>query len=74
MFFAVGLVSQIVHWFDRYLVDGIINLVGLVTIFSGESLKYNISGQAQFYFLSILLGVFFVCRGGFVGPFFLKYR
>ncbi len=56
--FVVGLVSQIVYWFDCYLVDGIINLVGLVTVFSGESLKYNVSGQAQFYFLSILLGVF----------------
>ncbi|MGB3695565.1 MAG: NAD(P)H-quinone oxidoreductase subunit F [Spirulinaceae cyanobacterium] len=56
--FVVGLVSQIVYWFDRYLVDGIINLVGLATVFSGESLKYNVSGQAQFYFLSILLGVF----------------
>lgn len=55
--FVVGLVSQIIYWFDRYLVDGVINLVGLATIFSGESLKYNVSGQTQFYFLSILLGV-----------------
>jgi NAD(P)H-quinone oxidoreductase subunit 5 len=55
--FVVGLVSQIIYWFDRYLVDGIINLVGLATIFSGESLKYNVSGQTQFYFLSIFLGV-----------------
>ncbi len=55
--FAVGLVSKIIYWFDRYLVDGLINLVGLATLFSGESLKYNVSGQAQFYFLSILLGV-----------------
>ncbi|MDJ0691873.1 MAG: NAD(P)H-quinone oxidoreductase subunit F [Xenococcaceae cyanobacterium MO_188.B32] len=55
--FVVGLVSKIIYWFDRYLVDGLINLVGLATIFSGESLKYNVSGQAQFYFLSILLGV-----------------
>jgi NAD(P)H-quinone oxidoreductase subunit 5 len=29
--FAVGLVSQIIYWFDRYLVDGVINLVGLAT-------------------------------------------
>ncbi|BAU62837.1 NAD(P)H dehydrogenase, subunit NdhF3 family [Stanieria sp. NIES-3757] len=55
--FVVGLVSQIIYWFDRYLVDGVINLVGLATIFSGESLKYNVSGQTQFYFLSIFLGV-----------------
>jgi NAD(P)H-quinone oxidoreductase subunit 5 len=56
--FAVGFISQIVYWFDRYLVDGVVNLFGLATIFSGESLKYNVSGQTQFYFLSILLGVF----------------
>ena len=55
--FVVGLVSKLVYWCDRYLVDGIINFVGLATIFSGESLKYNVSGQSQFYFLSILLGV-----------------
>lgn len=55
--FFVGLISQIVYWFDRYLVDGVINLVGLATVFSGQSLKYNVSGQTQFYFLSIFLGV-----------------
>ncbi|MEM9272173.1 MAG: NAD(P)H-quinone oxidoreductase subunit F [Cyanobacteria bacterium P01_F01_bin.143] len=55
--FAVGLVSRLVYWGDRYLVDGVINFVGLATVFSGESLKYNVSGQSQFYFLSIVLGV-----------------
>ena len=55
--FVVGLISKLVYWCDRYLVDGVINLVGLATIFSGQSLKYNVSGQSQFYFLSILLGV-----------------
>ena len=55
--FLVGLVSKLVYWCDRYLVDGVINFVGLATVFSGESLKYNVSGQGQFYFLSILLGV-----------------
>ena len=55
--FAVGLVSRLVYWCDRYLVDGVINFFGLATIFSGESLRYNTSGQTQFYFLSILLGL-----------------
>ena len=55
--FVVGIVSKIVYWCDRYLVDGIINFLGLATIFSGESLRYNTSGQTQFYFLSILLGL-----------------
>ena len=55
--FVVGLISRLVYWCDRYLVDGVINFVGLATIFSGESLKYNVSGQSQYYFLSIVLGV-----------------
>jgi NAD(P)H-quinone oxidoreductase subunit 5 len=38
-------------------VDGAVNLVGLASIFSGESLKYSISGQSQFYLLTILIGV-----------------
>lgn len=55
--FAVGLVSQMVSWFDRYIVDGLVNLVGLFTVFSGQSLKYNVSGQTQFYALTILFGI-----------------
>ncbi len=55
--FLVALVSQITAWIDRYIVDGVVNLVGVVTVFSGQSLKYNVSGQTQFYALTILLGV-----------------
>ncbi len=59
---VVGLISKLVYWFDRYLVDGLVNFVGVATIFSGETLKYNTSGNVQSYVLSILLGV-----GLFVG-------
>ena len=55
--FVVGLISQIINWIDTFLVDGVVNLVGLATVFGGQSLKYNVSGQTQFYFLSIILGV-----------------
>lgn len=55
--FVVGSISQIIYWFDRYLVDGFVNLVGIATVFSGQSLKYNASGQSQFYLLTILVGV-----------------
>ncbi|MEG3435966.1 NAD(P)H-quinone oxidoreductase subunit F [Pannus brasiliensis CCIBt3594] len=55
--FVVGLVSNIVNWIDRFLVDGVVNLVGLAALFSGQSLKYNVSGQTQFYVLSIVLGI-----------------
>lgn len=55
--FVVDLSSRITVWIDRYIVDGLVNLVGLVTVFSGQSLKYNTSGKTQFYALTILLGV-----------------
>ena len=55
--FVVGLISRLVYWCDRFLVDGVINFVGLATIFSGETLKYNTSGQTQSYVISILLGL-----------------
>jgi NAD(P)H-quinone oxidoreductase subunit 5 len=53
----VNLISQASAWFDRYIVDGVVNFVGLASIFSGETLKYSISGQSQAYLLTILLGV-----------------
>lgn len=61
--FGVDMLSRLSAWFDRYVVDGFVNLIGLASIFGGESLKYSVSGQSQFYalivFLSItLLGVF----------------
>jgi NAD(P)H-quinone oxidoreductase subunit 5 len=55
--FAVGSFSKITAWFDRYIVDGFVNLVGLATVISGQTLKYNTSGKTQFYALTILLGV-----------------
>ncbi|MBD2612822.1 NAD(P)H-quinone oxidoreductase subunit F [Nostoc punctiforme FACHB-252] len=51
---AVALLSKISAWSDRYLVDGIVNLVGFATIIGGQSLKYSISGQSQGYMLTIL--------------------
>jgi NAD(P)H-quinone oxidoreductase subunit 5 len=53
----VALISQITSWIDKYLVDGVVNLFGLATLFSGQSLKYSTSGQSQFYALTILIGV-----------------
>jgi NAD(P)H-quinone oxidoreductase subunit 5 len=54
---AVDMISRFSAWFDRYVVDGMVNFVGIASIFSGESLKYSVSGQSQFYLLTILLGV-----------------
>jgi NAD(P)H-quinone oxidoreductase subunit 5 len=54
---VVGTISRFSYWFDRYVIDGFVNLVGLASLFSGESLKYSISGQSQAYMLTILLGL-----------------
>ena len=48
--------SEITAWIDRYVIDGLVNLVGFATIFSSESLKYGTSGQAQNYALTITVG------------------
>lgn len=50
-------VSRLIDWFDNAVVDGAINLIGLATLVSGQGLKYNATGQTQFYVLSIVLGL-----------------
>jgi NAD(P)H-quinone oxidoreductase subunit 5 len=55
--FVVLSLSRMTAWFDRYVVDGFVNAVGLVSVLGGEGLKYSASGQSQFYMLTILLGV-----------------
>ena len=44
-------------WFDRYIVDGVVNSIGLASLMGGESLKYSISGRSQGYILTIMFGV-----------------
>jgi NAD(P)H-quinone oxidoreductase subunit 5 len=45
------------NWFDQYVVDGLVNGVGLASLLGGESLKYSSSGQSQLYLLTIFTGV-----------------
>ncbi|MER3588615.1 MAG: NAD(P)H-quinone oxidoreductase subunit F, partial [Mastigocladus sp. ERB_26_1] len=54
---AVALFSKISAWSDRYLVDGLVNLIGFAAIFGGQSLRYSVSGQLQGYLLTILVGI-----------------
>ena len=53
--FCVAWASRITDWFDRYIVDGAVNLVGLFSLVGGETLKYGNSGQGQLYVLTIAL-------------------
>ncbi|WP_448600561.1 NAD(P)H-quinone oxidoreductase subunit F [Thermoleptolyngbya sp.] len=54
---SVDIVSRLVDWGDRYIVDGLVNLVGIVSIFGGETLKYGNTGKTQFYTLTIAVGL-----------------
>ena len=42
---------------DSKVVDGVVNLTGLVTLGSGEGLKYFETGRAQLYALIVFGGV-----------------
>ncbi|MEO0770214.1 MAG: NAD(P)H-quinone oxidoreductase subunit F [Cyanobacteria bacterium J06649_4] len=50
---AVATLAGIGNWLDRYVVDGAVNLIGLVSVASGETLKYNNTGRPQFYVFTI---------------------
>ncbi|GFE67475.1 NAD(P)H-quinone oxidoreductase subunit F [Chroococcus sp. FPU101] len=54
---VVATLSKITSWLDRYVIDGLVNLVSLAAILSGNTLKYNATGQSQFYILTIMIGV-----------------
>lgn len=54
---AVASGSRLTAWFDRYVVDGLVNFVGVASIFGGETLKYTISGQSRNYLLTLFVGV-----------------
>jgi NAD(P)H-quinone oxidoreductase subunit 5 len=55
--FVVNVVSNVIAWFDKYIVDGAVNLIGFLTMLSGQGLRYNNSVATQFYMLSIVGGV-----------------
>ncbi len=53
----VAVSARVVNWFDRYIVDGLVNVIGIGTLFSGQALKYTTSGQSQLYILLAFSGV-----------------
>jgi NAD(P)H-quinone oxidoreductase subunit 5 len=54
---AVSNLAKLTSWIDRYIVDGAVNFVSLATIFSSNALKYNTSGQSQFYIATIVIAM-----------------
>ncbi|MFO5474737.1 MAG: NAD(P)H-quinone oxidoreductase subunit F [Dolichospermum sp.] len=55
--FGVAQLSKFADILDRFVVDGIVNFVGLFSLLGGEGLKYSNNGQTLCYALTVLLGV-----------------
>src|SRR5262252_7276078 len=49
--------SRLVGWIDRYLVDGVLNVLSAWTLMAGDRLRHLQSGRAQDYVYGIALGV-----------------
>ncbi|BBD62421.1 NAD(P)H-quinone oxidoreductase subunit F [Nostoc sp. HK-01] len=55
--FSVAQLARFADMVDRFVVDGIVNFVGLFSLLGGEGLKYSTSGQTQTYAFTVLLGI-----------------
>lgn len=53
-------ISRPIAWFDRHIVDGMVNFAGWVTHTSGALLRYLQTGQTQTYALWFVAGGLFV--------------
>ncbi|MEL6928404.1 MAG: NAD(P)H-quinone oxidoreductase subunit F, partial [Cyanobacteria bacterium J06600_6] len=54
---GIGNLAKLTSWVDRYVIDGAVNLVSLATIFGSNALKYNTTGQSQFYIATIVIAL-----------------
>ncbi|NOY24863.1 MAG: NADH-quinone oxidoreductase subunit L [Oligoflexia bacterium] len=59
--------AQVVGWFDRYIVDGLINMVAWLFIFLADRIKRFQTGRAQDYVFAVVLGVVAFIAYGMVG-------
>ncbi|KAB2054213.1 hypothetical protein ES319_A12G240200v1 [Gossypium barbadense] len=64
MFYSISLtkgirgLAELTHFFDRRVIDGITNGVGITSFFVGESIKYLGGSRISFYLLLYLVYVF----------------
>ena len=54
--FVLGF-SRLIGWLDRYLVDGVLNVLSALTLRGGHRLRYIQSGRAQDYVYGVAFGV-----------------
>ncbi|HVX13192.1 MAG TPA: NADH-quinone oxidoreductase subunit L [Pirellulales bacterium] len=51
------LLALISYWFDRWVIDGLVNLVGKLPVAAGSLLRSLQNGMVQFYALAMMLGM-----------------
>jgi NADH-quinone oxidoreductase subunit L len=54
--FALFAFSRFVGWIDRYLVDGVLNLLSAWTVISGDAIRSIQTGRAQDYVYGVAVG------------------
>ena len=54
--FVAGL-AKLTNWFDRVVVNGLVNGIGRASLISAEGLRLGVSGQMQSYVLTALLAI-----------------
>nr|ATL61640.1 NADH dehydrogenase subunit 5 [Argostemma yappii] len=54
--------AELIHFFDRWVIDGITNAFGVITFFVGEAIKYSGGGRISSYLFLYLLyvSIFFI--------------
>lgn len=49
--------TEAIKWFDRHIVDGVVNLIAFICRWTGGKLKLTITGRVQNYAMYIVIGV-----------------
>jgi NADH-quinone oxidoreductase subunit L len=57
---AVLALGRLVGWIDRYLVDGLVNVVSAVTLRAGAELRRLQTGRAQDYLYGVTAGLLLI--------------
>ncbi|MFM7548954.1 MAG: NAD(P)H-quinone oxidoreductase subunit F [Cyanobacteriota bacterium] len=53
----VASLAKLTNWFDRVVVNGLVNGIGRASLISAEGLRLGVSGQMQSYVLTALLAI-----------------
>jgi len=64
----IWLVAQVCYIIDRWIIDGLVNLLGKIPLFVGNLLRSLQTGMVQFYALAMVLGLLVLLGTLLIGP------